>query len=92
LQVILFQEQIFERLRLRTNERIFGGDSGQKYEDCVQKYKHSPYHEDTTLAWEDFKANIQPEWLARPVPLVARPCTTSRQIFAAFASSTSRLF
>ena len=42
LQVILFQEQIFEILRLGAKERLFGGDSGQKYEDSVQKYRHSP--------------------------------------------------
>jgi len=47
LQVILFQEQIFERLRLRAKERLFGGDSGQKHEDSVQKYRHSPCHEET---------------------------------------------
>jgi len=42
LQVILFQEQIFERLRLGAKERLFGADSGQKYEDFLQKYRHSP--------------------------------------------------
>jgi len=47
---------------------------------------------DTAHAHEDFKAIIQPERLARPVPLVARSCATTRQLFAAFASSTSRLF
>ena len=50
LQVILFQEQIFERLRLREKERLFGADSGQKYEDYVQKYRHNPCHEDTARA------------------------------------------
>jgi len=39
LQVILFQEQIFQRLRLGAKERRFGVNSGQKYEDLVQKYE-----------------------------------------------------
>jgi len=39
LQIILFQEQIFERLSLREKERKFGADSGQKYEDLIQKYE-----------------------------------------------------
>jgi len=37
-QVIIFHEQIFERLSLGTKERIIGVDSCQKYEDLVQKY------------------------------------------------------
>jgi len=39
LQVILFQEQIFQRLRLGAKERRFGVYTGQKYEDLVQKYE-----------------------------------------------------
>jgi len=85
LQVILFQEQIFKRLRFGAKERIFGADSGHKYEDFVQKYRHSPCHEDTARAWEDFKGKYPPERLARP-------CATSGQLFAAFASCTSCLF
>jgi len=92
LQVILFQEQIFERFRLGAKESLFRGDSGQKYEDFVQKYRHSPCNEDTTRAKKVFKANIQPKWLVQPVPPMARPCATLRQLFADFASSTSRLF
>jgi len=38
LQVILFQEQIFERLSLSAKERRFGADLCQKYEDLVQKH------------------------------------------------------
>ncbi|AES88631.1 transmembrane protein, putative [Medicago truncatula] len=36
---IPFQEQIFQRLSLGAKERRFGADSGQKYEDLVQKYE-----------------------------------------------------
>ena len=39
LQVILFQEQLIERLSLGAKERRFGSDLGQKYEDLVQKYE-----------------------------------------------------
>jgi len=93
LQVILFQEQIFKRLRLWAKERLFEADSRQKYEDSVQKYRHSPCHEDTARAWKDFKGQNPPERFARPVPPVARPCATSIQFFfVGFASSTSRLF
>jgi len=38
LQVILFQEQIFERWSLGAKERRIGADSCQKYEDPIQKY------------------------------------------------------
>jgi len=38
LQVILFQEQIFQRLRLGAKERRFEADLCQKYEDLIQKY------------------------------------------------------
>jgi len=38
LQVIIFQEQIFERLSLGTKETIIEADSCQKYEDLIQKY------------------------------------------------------
>jgi len=38
LQVILFQEQIFQRLRLGAKERRFGADLCQKYEDLIKKY------------------------------------------------------
>jgi len=38
LQVIIFQEQIFERLSLGAKERTIGADSCQKYEDLIQKY------------------------------------------------------
>ena len=78
LQVILFQEQIFERLRLGAKERLFGADSGQNYEDSVQKYRHSPCHENTAHAWKDFKGQNPLERLARPMPPVARPCATFR--------------
>jgi len=37
-QVILSQEQIFERLSLRAKERRIEADSCQKYEDLIQKY------------------------------------------------------
>jgi len=37
LQVILFQDQIFQRLRLGAKERRIGADSCQKYEDLIQK-------------------------------------------------------
>jgi len=77
LQVILFQEQIFERLHLGAKERLFGADSGQKYEDYMQKYRHNLCHEDTARAWEEFKSIYPTERLARPVPPVARPCATS---------------
>jgi len=92
LQVILFQEQIFERLRLGAKERLFGADSGQKYEDSVQKYRHSPCYEDKTRSWEDFEDKYPPERLAQPVTPVARPCATSIQLFVAFTSCTSCVF
>ncbi|AES78931.2 hypothetical protein MTR_7g051170 [Medicago truncatula] len=38
-----YQEQIFERLSLGAKETRFGADSGQKYEDLVQKYE--AYHQ-----------------------------------------------
>jgi len=38
LQVILFEEQIFERLSLGAKERRIGADLCQKYEDLIQKY------------------------------------------------------
>jgi len=38
LQVIIFEEQIFERLSLGAKERIIGADTCQKYEDLIQKY------------------------------------------------------
>jgi len=38
LQVIIFQEQIFDRLSLRAKERGLGADSGWKYENMGQKY------------------------------------------------------
>jgi len=38
LQVILFQEQIFQILSLGAKERRIGADSCQKYEDLIQKY------------------------------------------------------
>ena len=37
LQVILFQEQIFERSSLGAKERRIGADSCQKYEDLIKK-------------------------------------------------------
>jgi len=85
LQVILFQEQIFERLRLGAKERWFGADLGQKYENSMQKYRHSPYLEDTACASNKSKPNKQPERMARP-------CATSRQPFATFLACTSCLF
>jgi len=36
-------------LRLGAKERRFGADSGQKYEDFVQKYRHNPCLEDTAM-------------------------------------------
>jgi len=36
LQVILFQEQIFERLSLGGKERRIEADSCQKYEDLIK--------------------------------------------------------
>jgi len=38
LQVILFHEQIFERLSLGAKEKRIGADSCKKYEDLIQKY------------------------------------------------------
>jgi len=38
LEVIIFQEQIFERLSLGAKERIIRAVSCQKYEDLIQKY------------------------------------------------------
>jgi len=92
LQVILFQEQIFQRLRIGAKERCFGADSCQKYKDSGQFYLARPC---LAMAWpcvQDFKANKQPEDLARPVPPVGRPCHPLRQPFDAFASCTSYLF
>jgi len=38
LQVIIFQEQIFERFSLGAKERRIGAYSCQKYEGLIQKY------------------------------------------------------
>jgi len=38
LQVIIFQEQIFNRFSLGAKERRIGADSCQKYEDLIQKF------------------------------------------------------
>jgi len=85
LQVILFHEQIFQRSRLGAKERCFGADSCQKYKDSTQFYLARP-------CLQNFKANKNPEDLARPVPLVAQPCHPLGQPFVAFASCTSYLF
>jgi len=44
LQVILFLEQIFNRLSLGAKERRIGADSCQKYEDLVPKYSIGAPH------------------------------------------------
>jgi len=79
LQVTLFQEQIFERLHLGAKERLFGGDSGQKYEDSVQKYRHRPCQ-------GGFQRPISTRKVGTTVPLDL--LTT----FCCFSSSRSRLF
>jgi len=38
LQVILFQEQIFEKIESWSKRKEIGADSCQKYEDLIQKY------------------------------------------------------
>jgi len=52
LQVIIFQEQIIDRLSLGAKERGLGADPGRKYENMGQKYVtpksgtwHGPCHQ-----------------------------------------------
>jgi len=69
-----------------------GADSGQKYEDFVQKYRHRLCLEDTAHASNNSKPNKQPKSLARPVPSRHNPCHHHNTPFAAFAFPISYLF